>query len=84
MGGKRPEKMEDNNEHRPESTSPTLCSDPEKSEDSEKQMQDDPNSFPDSDHEEAEDMDAGHQFDLAIQQVSHTRGGTTTLLLMHN
>lgn len=78
------EKMEDNEEHVLESASPTLCSDPEKAEDSEKRRQDDPNSYPDSDREEVEEMDAGHQFDLAIQRVSHSQGRPTRLALMHN
>lgn len=61
------EQMEDNEERGPESESPTLCSDPEKAE---KRAQHDSNSYPDYDHEETEEMDAGHQLDLAIQQVS--------------
>jgi len=73
------EKMGDNEEHRLESTSPTLCSNPEKVEDSEKRTQDEPNGYPDFDHEETEEMDAGHQFDLAIQQVSHSRTTTGNL-----
>jgi hypothetical protein len=67
------EKMEDQEEQRLESASPTLCSNPGQSEDLEKRTQDNPNNHPDQDHVEVEEMDAGHQFDLEIQQVSHTR-----------
>jgi len=69
------EKMEDNEEHALESASPTLCSDPEKAEDPVKRRQVDLKSRPDSDHEEVEAMDAGHQVDLAIQQVCLLRDG---------
>lgn len=72
--------MQDNDEQTLESTSPTLCSDPEKTDDPEVRTQDDPNGYPDSGREETEDMDAGHQFDLAIQQVSHTRHGQQRFL----
>jgi hypothetical protein len=63
------EKMEDNEEHALESASPTLRSDPEKTEDPEKRRHDNSNGYPDPDHEGVEEMDAGHQADLAIQQV---------------
>jgi hypothetical protein len=74
------EKMEDNEEHALESSSPTLCSDPEKAEDPEMRRQDDSNGNPDSDHEEVEAMNAGHQVDLAIQQVCLLRDGQQSLL----
>ena len=72
--------MEDHEEHRLESASPTLCSDQEKTDDPEKQTQDGLNSYPDLDHEETEEMDAGHQFDLAIQEVRHPWGGQQSFI----
>lgn len=42
------------------------------------------NGYPDFDHEEVEAMDAGHQADLAIQQVCLLWDGQQKLHLMHN